>query len=132
MKVASEKADIIWVDTHLWPEYGTSPTNDQQQYSREAVTLGADIVTGVSSHEIQGMTFINETPVFYGLGNFLFDQMWSDETRQGLVLEITLYDNAIRKIELLPTVMYEYCQPRFVEDNQKDTLLDYFFSISNL
>ena len=77
------------------------------------------------------MTFVDEKPVFYGLGNFLFDQMWSQETRQGLVLEVTLYDGAIRRIELLPTIMHDYCQPRFAEGQDKNDLIQYFFSISN-
>lgn len=131
MEEAAAEADIIWVDTHLWPEYGTTPTQDQISLTTEAVDLGADIVTGVSSHEILGMTFYKEKPVFYGLGNFLFDQMWSTETRQGMVVKITAFEGKIRQIDLLPTVMYDYCQPRFATGSEKDALLRYFLDISS-
>lgn len=127
---ARVNADIVWVDTHLWPEYGTTPGADQIAVSEKAASLGASIITGVSSHELQGMTFIGPTPVFYGLGNFLFDQMWSMETRQGLVLEVTLFENKIINITLMPTILYDYCQPRFAEAEEKTRLLNYFKQIS--
>jgi poly-gamma-glutamate capsule biosynthesis protein CapA/YwtB (metallophosphatase superfamily) len=125
-------SDIVWVDTHLWPEYGTTPSSDQISLSQEAIDLGADIVTGVSSHEIQGMTFYKNKPIFYGLGNFLFDQMFSIETRQGMALSVTLYEGRIVHIELLPTHMYDYCQPRFLEGSSRLDLIQYFMSISDL
>ncbi|MBN2101107.1 CapA family protein [Candidatus Dojkabacteria bacterium] len=128
---ASSSADIVWVDTHLWPEYGTTPGNDQVEHSQESIDLGADIVTGVSSHEIQGATFYHGKPVFYGLGNFLFDQMWSTETRQGLVLSIHIYDKGIRNIEIKPTILYDYCQPRFAEGSTNANLLNYVLEISS-
>lgn len=130
MDKASEKADIVWVDTHLWPEYGTTPTNDQKDHSQEAVEFGADIVTGVSSHETQSMTFFQNKPVFYGLGNFLFDQMWSTETRRGIVLKTYVYDGKIIDIKVHPTEMYDYCQPRFAEEDKKYEMLEYLVNIS--
>lgn len=129
---AESNSDIIWVDTHLWPEYGTDPSSEQISISREAIDLGADIVTGVSSHEIQGMTFYKNKPIFYGLGNFLFDQMWSLETRQGIVLSVTLYEGKIVHIDLLPTQMYDYCQPRFLDGTARNDVINYFMAISNL
>ncbi|MBN1618109.1 CapA family protein [Candidatus Dojkabacteria bacterium] len=132
MDEASQNADIIWVDSQLWPEYGTTPTQEQIDHADQAIDLGADIVTGVSSHEIQGITYYNDKPVFYGLGNFLFDQMWSTETRQGIVLKVIIYDKEIRYIELMPTMMYDYCQPRFQEGEEKDTTIEYILGISDL
>ncbi|MEA3357118.1 MAG: CapA family protein [Patescibacteria group bacterium] len=127
----SQGADIIWLDTHLWPEYDTQTSPEQFSITRECAELGANIVTGVSSHEIQGMEFYNDTPIFWGLGNFLFDQMWSAETRQGLLLKIYIYDKKIRQIELIPTLMHDYCQPRLMSGEEKNSLLEYFGAISN-
>lgn len=130
MERASRTADIVWVDTHLWPEYGTTAGNDQISHSYETVDLGANIVTGVSSHEIQSVEAYNDTMIFYGLGNFLFDQMWSNETRQGIVLKVHIYDRKIRNVEVHPTMVYDYCQPRFLEGNEKKRVLDYLTYIS--
>lgn len=127
---ATQNADIVWVDTQLWPEYGTTPGADQLEISQLASEQGAAIITGVSSHELQGMTYLGNTPVFYGLGNFLFDQMWSQETRQGLVLKITLFENKIIDMKLMPTILYDYCQVRFAGEQEKYELLRYFLNIS--
>ncbi len=127
---AKQNADIIWIDNQLWPEYGTEPGNDQLTLNREAIDDGADIVTGVGSHEIQSMEFYNGKPIFFGLGNFLFDQMLNQETRQGIVLNAYIYDKKIRNIEIYPTMMYDYCQPRFSVGEEKILLQQYLVDIS--
>lgn len=127
---ARQNSDIVWVDNQLWPEYGTDPGTDQVTLGRESIEGGADIVTGVGSHEIQAAEFYNSKPVFWGLGNFYFDQMAWQETRQGIVLRAYLYDGKIRDIEVHPTLMYDYCQPRFAEGEEKTQLLQYFIDIS--
>jgi poly-gamma-glutamate synthesis protein (capsule biosynthesis protein) len=125
-----EDTDIIWLDTHLWPEYGTTPTTEQITLTQEAVDNGVDFVTGVSSHEIQSITFYEDTPIFYGLGNFWFDQMWSQETRTGIALRVYVYEGKIRNIEILPTKVYNYCQPRFLTGDEKTEVLEYLVEIS--
>ena len=129
MTQARESADIVWVDTHLWPEYWTGKADTRQlEHSNRAVDLGADIVTGVSSHDIHGYYFKEGIPIFLGLGNFLFDQMWSQETRDGIVLKVSLYEKKVRRIEVLPTTMYDWCQPRFHEGEEKKSALENFFN----
>jgi hypothetical protein len=121
----------IWVDTHLWPEYGTTPTTEQQRLSQEAVDFGADIVIGVSSHEIQPMTFYNDKPIFYGLGNFWFDQLLSEKSRQGVALRIQMYNNQIANIEIHPTYMQDYCSVVLLAGDEKTQMLRYLNDISN-
>jgi hypothetical protein len=130
LDLVPEDTDIIWLDTHLWPEYGTTPTTEQITLTQEAVDNGVDFVTGVSSHEIQSITFYEDTPIFYGLGNFWFDQMWSQETRTGIALRVYVYEGKIRNIEILPTKVYNYCQPRFLTGDEKTEVLEYLVEIS--
>ncbi len=125
-----DTVDIIWLDTHLWPEYGISPSEEQIALTQEAIDNSVDIVTGVSSHEVQGITFYNDKPVFYGLGNFLFDQMWSAETRLSIVLKIHLFNGTIANVDVLPTRMHDYCQPRFLTGSDKTSVLEYLVGIS--
>ncbi|HVY68150.1 MAG TPA: hypothetical protein VHA30_04635, partial [Patescibacteria group bacterium] len=62
--------------------------------------------------------------IFYSLGNFVFDQSWSQDTREGLALKIQISGAAggnqlqgarpsarLDQIELLPVVI-ENAQPR--------------------
>jgi hypothetical protein len=123
-------SNSVWVDTHLWPEYGTTPTTEQQRLSQEAVDFGADIVIGVSSHEIQPMTFYNDKPIFYGLGNFWFDQLLSEKSRQGVALKIQMYNNQIANIEIHPTYMQDYCSVILLAGDEKTQMLRYLNDIS--
>lgn len=130
MEQAKKQADLIWVDTHLWPEYGTSPSGEQINLSQEAINFGADIVTGVSSHEIQSMTFYKNKPIFYGLGNFWFDQLLAENTRKSLAIKVYVYQNDIRNIEILPTYMLDACQVEFQSKQEKTNTLQYLRDIS--
>jgi hypothetical protein len=53
--------------------------------------------------------------VLYGLGNLYFDQMFDRSTREGLVVEHTIYDGKHVGTQLLTTLLYDYGQPRWTE-----------------
>ncbi|KKQ51797.1 MAG: SH3 type 3 domain protein [Microgenomates group bacterium GW2011_GWC1_38_12] len=54
-------------------------------------------------------------PVYYSLGNFIFDQMWSEETRQGAVAKLTFKGGKLIEHELLKIYMTNWAQPEFVD-----------------
>ncbi len=47
----------------------------------------------------------------YALGNFIFDQMWSYQTRVGVVGRYTFYDDALVAAEFVPVLIENYAQP---------------------
>ena len=49
----------------------------------------------VGPHCVQNYEEINGKPVYYSLVNFVFDQMWSEETKKGLVVKMTFNDTEI-------------------------------------
>ena len=56
------------------------------------VDSGADIIIGHHPHVIQNYEIYKERPIFYSLGNFIFDQYFSAETQEGLAIKIILSD----------------------------------------
>jgi poly-gamma-glutamate synthesis protein (capsule biosynthesis protein) len=70
------------------------------------------MVQGSQAHQAQTMEFHGETFVHYGLGNFFFDQMWSDGTRQEFVDRLTFYDGRLLNIDLRTAILEEYGRPR--------------------
>jgi poly-gamma-glutamate synthesis protein (capsule biosynthesis protein) len=52
---------------------------------------------------VQAIGEIDNIPIFYGLGNFIFDQVWSVETRQGVILQVHFRGNEYTGYELIPT-----------------------------
>lgn len=84
------KSDFIVVTMHAGEEYTRNPNKAQTAFARAAIDAGADIVIGAHPHWIQTMEKYKDKYIFYSLGNFIFDQMWSQDTKEGLTLKITL------------------------------------------
>ncbi len=112
---SSSVVDVLIVSVHWGAEYRSEPAEIQRQWAKQLVESGADVVVGHGPHWVQGVEYINEKPVYYSLGNFIFDQMWSEETKTGLVMKLTFRDGELIKEEKLPTYMSSWAQPEFIQ-----------------
>ena len=94
LKLSIENAKLLCDFTvatmHAGIEYVRKPNQAQIDFAHTAIDAGADMIIGSHSHWIQTIEKYNDKYIFYSLGNFIFDQMWSTETREGLTLKITL------------------------------------------
>ena len=61
------------------------------------------------------MELIDGRPVLYSLGNLVFDLTRSEETVEGLVVEITFLGAQPTQIRLHPTIMVDLVQPNLLE-----------------
>jgi len=114
-----------------WEEsYDTLPIQTQVAGFRALSAAGADIVTGVQSHVPQAVEFTDTGTILYGLGNFFFDQMWSDATRQGLIPRHTIYDGRHISTKLQTTVLEDFAQPRWASEGERQQILSRVFTAS--
>jgi poly-gamma-glutamate capsule biosynthesis protein CapA/YwtB (metallophosphatase superfamily) len=120
---AKQKADIVIVQFHWGTEYMAQPDNNQKKLGRFAIDSGADLVIGNHPHWIQPIEFYKGKLITYAHGNFVFDQMWSQKTREGVVGKYTFYDNQLIDVQYFPIQIDDYGQPHFVEDIQKSQIL---------
>lgn len=84
------KCNFTVVTMHAGTEYVRKPNQTQTTFARAAVDLGADIVIGAHPHWIQTIEKYKDKYIFYSLGNFIFDQDFSQDTKEGLTLKITI------------------------------------------
>lgn len=84
------KVDFLITFMHWGIEYQPQEDSDQQTLAHLAVDLGADLVVGAHPHVIQPNEMYAGKPIIYSLGNFVFDEMWSDDVRTGNVLALTV------------------------------------------
>lgn len=108
---ASKSADLVITTFHWGAEYQRNPTTRQVFLARLAIDSGADIVIGHHPHWTQTEEVYQGKPIYYSLGNLVFDQMWSEETRLGQILRVTYQDKQLVKKELIPTKIFDYGQP---------------------
>lgn len=82
-------SDFIIAYMHYGNEYSTSPNKDQINISHQLIDYGADVVIGCHPHVPQGIEMYKGKPIFYSLGNFMFD-LSTDETLSDYFLKIDL------------------------------------------
>lgn len=98
------KVDFVIASVQFaeWDHY--RPTPSQKDICRYLVDFGADFVYGSQAHQVQKVAFYKGKTIFYGFGNFLFDQMHSDGIRQGFFLENYIYKGKI--IQSIPVFTF--------------------------
>ena len=123
VKEAKRKTDFVIVSMHSGIEYDGKPNNSQINFAHAAIDAGANLVIGHHPHVVQTLEKYKGKYIFYSLGNFVFDQPQSEETKEGLAIKVYFAKNGINKISLLPVVMKNLAQPEMVNKNQADKIL---------
>lgn len=119
-----EEGNIVIVNMHAGIEYVTQPNWQQTDFARAAIEAGAEAVIGHHPHWPQTFEIYQDKPIIYSLGNLVFDQMWSLETRQGLLAKL-IWQDGWEKIQLIPVKIYDYGQPEIIDDEiERINILD--------
>jgi len=112
---AKEKADIIIVSFHIGEEYKEEPDVTQKYFSQLAIDYGADAVISHHPHVVQKQEIYKEKYIFYSLGNFIFDQGFSKETKEGQIVKVLIQNKKIQEIIPINIKMNEFFQPEIVK-----------------
>ena len=95
---AKALANIVIVSFHWGEEYETHHNSFQENLAHTAIDAGADLIVGHHPHVVQEVEKYNGGYIAYSLGNFVFDQNFSEDTKSGLLLTATLKDKKITEI----------------------------------
>jgi hypothetical protein len=120
IREAREQADIVIVFPHWGVEYDRDPLPSQRQLAADWVEAGADLVLGAHSHVAGAIEEIDGTPVFYSLGNFIFDQNWATYTMESYLLEATFRGDRIVQMRLHPFLSHDQAQPNLLDPARDD------------
>jgi len=121
---AKRGSDFVIVSMHSGTEYVENPNNSQISFARAAIEAGADLVLGHHPHVIQTIEKYQGKYILYSLGNFVFDQPQSQETRDSLIAKIYFTKEGISKISLLPVTMENLAQPTLANASGTTRILD--------
>ena len=123
-------ANVVLTELQYQERYDVAPLAQQRDDFNALVRTGSDIVTGVQSHVPQAIEFTDGHLILYGLGNLFFDQMWEEETREGIIVKHTIYDNRHISTQLLTTLLYDYGQPQWTTPEENERILERVFDAS--
>jgi poly-gamma-glutamate synthesis protein (capsule biosynthesis protein) len=128
--------NFVVTTMHAGTEYTRKPNNIQIQFAHNAIDFGADVVIGAHPHWVQTIEKYKDKYIFYSLGNFIFDQEWSQETKEGLALKIQVSkannQNSLQgtqtfakleNIELIPVILENYSTPRPANEDEAKKIL---------
>jgi hypothetical protein len=108
-------ANVVIVFPHWGTEYDATPFPGQQALARAAVDAGADLVIGNHAHWAGAMEVYRGKPIWYALGNFVFDQTWSELTMEGITLELTFRGKALVQARMRPHIILDKAQPNLLD-----------------
>jgi poly-gamma-glutamate synthesis protein (capsule biosynthesis protein) len=100
---ARGESDVVIAMPHWGPEDSSAPNSYQLHFAQVAVEAGADVVVGNHTHVVQAIQQLNGIDIFYGLGNFVFDQTWDLAHQQGVILQLHFYGSTYQGYDLIPT-----------------------------
>lgn len=122
---ARARADVVIVLAHWGIEYEDAPQPQVVAAAHAMIEAGAAVVIGDHPHWVQSVESYRGAFITYGIGNFVFDQMWSMETREGSIEEISFDGVRPVAVRIRPTIIDDYYRPRLLAANEaayRDTL----------
>jgi len=124
LRTASKNSDIQIVSVHWGEEYELVHNESQEQYALWFIDAGADLVVGQHPHVVQDIAVYDGVPVFYSLGNFIFDQYFSQDVLEGLTIAVTFTGSKL-DVELYPVSSEDtYAQPQVLWGQGRDDFLE--------
>lgn len=77
---------FVVVMPHWGEEYATTSTALQRSKAKSFIEAGAGAIVGSHPHVIQENVWIDGVPVFYSVGNLVFDQYFSADVKKGEIV----------------------------------------------
>ncbi len=105
---AKEAHDVVLFLPHFGVTGGHEIAVHQRAIAHTAVDAGVDAVIGAHSHTLQAVEVYESTPIFYSLGNFIFDKggHWGVNWMHSetAVVELTLTDSGVNAATIHPAL----------------------------
>ncbi|HLB26192.1 MAG TPA: CapA family protein [Dehalococcoidia bacterium] len=125
------QVDVLAVAVHWGGEYVSLPQaapgvaeDDPVEIAHLGVDAGADFIIGNHPHWVQAVELYKGKFIAYAHGNFIFDQMWSYETRAGVIGRYTFYDDVLVGVEFIPVLSEDFAQPVPMQGAEGQAVLD--------
>jgi poly-gamma-glutamate capsule biosynthesis protein CapA/YwtB (metallophosphatase superfamily) len=98
--------DILAVSLHWGVEESFTVTPAQIDFAHKLLDDGADIILGHHPHQFQGMEIYKGKPIFYSMGNFMFDQN-DPENMEAFILDMEYTGKVLSSLSAIPVRIIE-------------------------
>jgi len=112
IKEAKKQANLLIISFHFGDEYQTKSNSNQKFWAHLSIDSGADLVIGHHPHVVQEIEEYKGKYIAYSLGNFVFDQGFSKETMEGLLLKVIVENGKIKETIPVKIQINQFFQPK--------------------
>lgn len=132
---AKRNSDIVIVIIHGGNEHYPLPSPRMVETYRFFADLGVTAIIGHHTHCSSGFEIYNGVPIFYSLGNFIFD--WKDikvkSWHEGYFIKLTIVKNKVTNIAITP---YFQCKDdpglQLMDEDESTKFLEKIEEYSNI
>ncbi len=108
VRAAAAQVDVLLAALHFGVEYQYQPTSRQVELAHATIDAGATLVIGNHSHWLGTVEKYGDGAIIYSHGNFVFDQEWARETKQGLAVAWHFRSGKLEHAEVFPIWITNY------------------------
>ncbi|WP_249029780.1 CapA family protein [Tannockella kyphosi] len=119
IETEEEKADYVIAIVHWGTEYSEEIEDVMLETSHLYIDAGADAIVGHHAHVLQGIEYYDGKPIFYNLGNFLFN----DKTLDTAIVTLEIEEDGSLEYIFLPCLQ-EDVFTNFVYDQDALDLIE--------
>ncbi len=123
IKKMKNESDFVVVYTHWGLEYHLRESESQRSLAHMFVDAGADVIIGSHPHVVQPVEVYKNKAIFYSLGNMIFDQYFSQDVRDRLMVDLLLEDDRISFV-LVPLYANSDGSLELMNEDQRDVFLN--------
>jgi len=113
---AKKQVDVLIVSFHWGEEYKKIHNSRQEKLAYKAIDNGADMIIGHHPHVSQDIKTYKGKTIVYSLGNFIFDQYFSEETMHGMLFEATFEGSTLKNTHIRTIALNKSYQPEKIYD----------------
>jgi len=118
-----QRVDTVVVIPHWGTQYTHRAEPRPRPAARAFAAAGADLVLGGHPHWVQGWEQEGSTVVVHSLGNFIFDMDFQVKTREGIFVEVVLWDGEVKAVEPVPYTIHDGFTPRLARGSRAASIL---------
>jgi poly-gamma-glutamate synthesis protein (capsule biosynthesis protein) len=126
IQAARETCDYVVVMVHWGIEREEYPEDYQVALAKQYIDAGADLIIGSHPHVLQGISYYKDKPIFYSLGNYIFNQ----NIPRTMAVSVTLTGDGSPQIRLIPAAASDALTASLTGD-AAESVFDYVKSISD-
>ena len=126
IRTAEKNSDYVIAYMHWGAEGAVKCDREQNEIAKQCAKAGADAVIGGHPHRMQGVSFVEGTPVAYSLGNFWF----STGTLYTAIAQIQIDDKGELSLRMLPCVQKNMKTSLLGSEEEKKEFYHYLADVS--